>query len=79
MMRTNFEDPAFDLAENEFVKASGQQVQVGGVRDRVLFDSKPQFSYGWNLNAPAKGAGMGRKRTCFAIGFGFLEVRQTRG
>jgi hypothetical protein len=39
-----------------------------------LFDNKLQFSYGWNLNAPTKGAGMSRKRSYFAIGFGFLEV-----
>ena len=74
MMRTNFEDPAFDLAGNKFVNARGQQVQVGAGVIGSLCDNKLQFSYGWNLNAPAKGAGMSRKRSYFAIGFGFLEV-----
>lgn len=70
----NFHDPSFDLAENKFVNTSGQQVQVGAGVIGSLFDNKLQFSYGWNLNAPAKGAGMSRKRNYFAIGFGFLEV-----
>jgi hypothetical protein len=70
----NFEDPSFDLAENKFVNTSGQQVQVGAGVIGSLFDNKLQFSYGWNLNAPTKGAGMSRKRSYFAIGFGFLEV-----
>jgi len=70
----NFEDPSFDLAENKFVNTGGQQVQVGAGVIGSLFDNKLQFSYGWNLNAPAKGAGMSRKRNYFAIGFGFLEV-----
>jgi hypothetical protein len=63
----NYNDPSFNLATTQFTNTSGTDVQVGAGLIGSLFDNKLQLSYGWNLNVE-------RRRTYFAVGFGFIEI-----
>jgi hypothetical protein len=63
----NYNDPSFNLATSQFTNTSGTDVQVGAGVIGSLFDNKLQLSYGWNLNVE-------RRRTYFAVGFGFIEI-----
>ncbi|HET7107502.1 MAG TPA: putative Ig domain-containing protein [Candidatus Acidoferrum sp.] len=63
----NYNDPSFDLTTTQFTNTTGTNVQVGAGIIGSLFDNKLQVSYGWNLNVE-------RRRTYFAVGFGFIEI-----
>jgi hypothetical protein len=56
MMRTNFEDPAFDLAENKFVNARGRQVQFGAGVIGSLFDNCNSATAGTLMHPPREPA-----------------------